>query len=192
MTHPAQIRRSIPDYFELIYSKEDITYRCFQLGGEISKWAQETYEETGEQILGACILRGGVFFFSDLLKQIAYTVEPTYCRTQSYSSGSNTQTDEFKITIKPENVAGRNVLLVDDICDSGKTLKKMVEYCKEAGAKEVRTAVLIHRIHEDSVYTPEYVGFDYEGVEWFAGYGMEDKNHRANYPEVYINKGNTI
>ncbi|MCH2156915.1 MAG: phosphoribosyltransferase [Opitutales bacterium] len=188
--HPKE--RTIPPYFQLTYAKEDIAYRTYQLGTDISTWAEESYKETGEQILGVCILRGGVFFFSDLLKQIAYTVEPSYCRCQSYSSEDNTQGDTFNITVKPEGIEGRHVLLVDDICDSGKTLSKMVEYCQENGAKEVRTAVLIHRIHEESVYTPDYTGFRYEGNEWFAGYGMEDKNHRANYPEVYIIKGNSV
>lgn len=178
--------RVIPDYFRLIYSREAIAERTMALGKEISAWAAEVDRQGGEQLLGICVLRGGVFFFSDLLKSVAYTVEPSFCRCRSYAMEANTQMETFEITVRPEGVAGRRLLLIDDICDSGRTLSNLVRYCEEQGAVEVRSAVLIHRIHEASIYTPDYVGFRYEGEEWFAGYGMEDRNHRANYPDVYL------
>jgi len=178
--------REVPDYFRLVYPRETITARTQELGREISEWAADAMATDGHQILGICILRGGVFFFSDLLKSIAYTVEPSFCRCRSYSVDANTPGDTFEITVRPEGIRGRRVLLIDDICDSGRTMSHMARYCLDHGTTEVRTAVLIHRIHEDSIYTPDYVGFRYDGPEWFAGYGMEDRNHRANYPDVYV------
>ena len=152
----------------------------------------ETHEKEGQQVLAICVLRGGVFFFADLLKEIPYTVEPSFCRAMSYSSKDNSQDSEFRLVIEPADMNGRNVLLIDDICDSGKTLKNLHEYALQNGAKEVRTAVLIHRNHDDSVYKPQYIGFEYDGPEWFAGYGMEDKNHNSNFPEVYIIEGESV
>ena len=107
----------------------------------------------------------------------------------SYSSENNTQSNDFRLVVEPAEMKGRHVLLIDDICDSGVTLKNLHAYALENGATMVKTAVLIHRNHEASVYTPDYVGFEYTGSEWFAGYGMEDKNHNSNFPEVYIIKG---
>ncbi|WP_269526617.1 phosphoribosyltransferase [Coraliomargarita parva] len=184
--------RKIPDNFKRIYSKEDIAYRVYKMAGDVRHWVTETHEEDGQQVLAICVLRGGVFFFADLLKEIPYTVEPSFCRAMSYSSEDNTQGNEFRLVVEPAEMKGRRVLLVDDICDSGKTLRNLHDYALKNGAKEVRTAVLIHRKHEDSVYTPDYMGFEYDGPEWFAGYGMEDKNHNSNFPEVYIIEGETV
>jgi len=184
--------RKIPENFRRIYSKEDIAYRVYKMAGDIRHWVRETHEQDGEQVLAICILRGGVFFFADLLKEIPYTVEPSFCRAMSYSSEDNRQGDEFRLVVEPAEMRGRQVLLVDDICDSGRTLKNLHHYALRNGAKVVKSAVLIHRHHEASVYTPDYIGFEYKGSEWFAGYGMEDKNHNSNYPEVYIIEGESV
>jgi len=176
----------VPSYFRLAYSANEIDKRCQEMGREITPWAEATIAETGKQILALCILRGGVFFFTDLLRQVPTSLEPGFCRAQSYSSTDNSQGAELKILIKPEGVSGRRVLLVDDICDSGATLQQMRQCCLDEGATEVRAAVLIHRIHHQQVHTPEFVGFNHPGEEWFAGCGMEDKNFRANYPDIYF------
>ena len=183
--------RKIPDNFRRMYSKEDIAYCVYKMAGELRHWVKETHEQDGQQVLAICVLRGGVFFFADLLKETPWTVEPSFCRAMSYSSENNTQGNEFRLVVEPAEMRGRRVLLVDDICDSGKTLRNLHNYALENGAEEVRTAVLIHRNHEDSVYTPDYIGFEYTGPEWFAGYGMEDKNHLSNFLEVYIIEGET-
>lgn len=181
--------REIPPDFKRLYSKEDIAYSVYKMAGRIRHWVKDTHETVGQQVLAICVLRGGVFFFADLLKEIPYTVEPSFCRAMSYSSEDNTQGNEFRLVVEPAEMKGRYVLLVDDICDSGKTLKNLHKYALENGAEMVKTAVLIHRNHEASVYTPDYIGFEYTGPEWFAGYGMEDKNHNSNFPEVYIIQG---
>jgi len=184
--------RHIPENFKRIYSKEDIAYCVYKMAGEIRHWVKETHEVDGQQVLAICVLRGGVFFFADLLKEIPYTLEPSFCRAMSYSSEDNTQGSEFRLVVEPAEMKGRQVLLVDDICDSGKTLKNLHSYALKNGAKTVKTAVLIHRNHDASVYKPDYIGFDYTGSEWFAGYGMEDKNHNSNFPEVYIIEGESV
>ena len=184
--------RKIPDNFKLIYSKEDIAYCVYKMAGDIRHWVKEIHENNGEQVLTICILRGGVFFFADLLKEIPYTVEPSFCRTMSYSSESNTADEVFRLVVEPAEMRGRHVLLVDDICDSGRTLKNLHAHALNNRAAEVRTAVLIHRNHEASVYKPDYIGFEYDGPEWFAGYGMEDKNHNSNFPEVYTIEGESV
>jgi len=176
----------IPDHYQRIYSQATIAQRVSELGRELQTWVQQSHDQDGEQVLAICILRGGVFFFSDLLKAIPYTVEPSFCRTMSYCSKENVQSDSFRLVVEPAEIRNRRILLVDDICDSGQTLRNLHDYALEKGAKEVRTACLIHRIHDASVYKPYYTGFEYVGTEWFAGYGMEDKNHRSNVPEVFI------
>jgi len=78
------------------------------------------------------------------------------------------------------------VLVVDDICDSGRTLAELATVCRARGAASVRTAVLVHRVIPESRHTPDHAAFRYEGREWFTGYGMDDRSWRTNYPSVYV------
>jgi hypoxanthine phosphoribosyltransferase len=86
-----------------------------------------------------------------------------------------------------ENLAvkGRVVLVIDDICDSGGTLQELERYLIAAGAREVRTVVLIRRLLDRPTFVPCWVGFEFTGLEWFVGYGMEDGNRWRNLPAVY-------
>ena len=78
------------------------------------------------------------------------------------------------------------VVIVDDICDTGSTLARLVRVLNDLGAREVKTAVLIHRVMKDPKFTPDWAAFKYEGPEWFVGYGMDDRNHYRNLQNVYI------
>ena len=89
------IIRQIPENFKLIYSKEDIAYSVYKMAGEMRHWVKDTHKNDGQQVLAICVLRGGVFFFSDLLKEIPYTVEPSFCRAMSYSSENNPKAMTF-------------------------------------------------------------------------------------------------
>jgi hypoxanthine-guanine phosphoribosyltransferase len=77
------------------------------------------------------------------------------------------------------------VLVIDDICESGKTLSRLTNVFRELGALEVRSAVLIHRAVEGATFIPTWKAFDYLSTEWFVGYGLGDKEHNANLPDVY-------
>lgn len=176
----------IPAHYKLIYSKSDIAARIAVMGKEMTAWAEDC-SAAGSDVIVMPVLRGGIFFFADLVRAMKCSLEMAPGRIRSYSSATNAQVnlEDVEINIDSVDVTGRQVLLVDDICDSGHTLRILSEHLRERGAKEVRTTVLIKRIHEASVFDPNWVGFAYEGAEWFVGFGMEDKNRWMNLPEVY-------
>lgn len=172
----------LPPNYNLAYSEELIAKRVTQLGAQIGEWAAGD----SDQILAVCVLRGGAPFFQDLIRKVPVSIEPTYCRTWSYSSESNLQQNgSVRVAVESVLAEGRRILIVDDICDSGATLLKLQNVFSELGAREVRTAVLIHRRVERSVFDPTWSAFEYHGEEWFVGFGMEDKNQFANLPAVY-------
>ena len=70
--------REIPPNFKQVYSKEDIAYSVYKMAGLIRHWVKDTHETFGQQVLAICVLRGGVFFFANLLKEIPYPVEPSF------------------------------------------------------------------------------------------------------------------
>ena len=175
----------LPSSYQLVYNKELIAKKVSTVASYVSAWADENAKES-EQILCVCVLRGGAIFFSDLIREISSSVEIGFCRTWNYSIENNQITNgAIRVSVEDISARGRRVLIVDDICDSGKTLSKLKNVFLELGAIEVRAAVLIHRLADNSVFTPSWTAFEYNGDEWFVGYGMGDREKFANLPNVY-------
>ncbi len=184
------LTRPVPGHYDEVYPPGAVSAGVARVAALIAPWAEESLASGGQQILALCILRGAVFFYSDLLKAIPVSVEAAFCRCRGYEPGVNGQ---LASTLRVEGLApdlsGRHVLLVDDICDTGRTLAHLSELCRGRGASSVRTAVLIHRTIPESQFTPDHAAFRYDGREWFTGYGMDDRSWRTNYPSVYALRG---
>ena len=177
---------SLPPSLELLYPRSAIDARLAALAQTLDTWAAESLLFTQQPLLAVCVLRGGVFFFSDLLQNMRQSVEPAFCRASSYSISKN---DSPENTVQLDwlglNAAGRDVVLVDNICDSGRTLSLCQQWLIAAGANPVRTVVCVHRRRTDSLHSPTLSAFTYEGREWLAGYGLRDRESYMNRPEVY-------
>ena len=100
--------------------------------------------------------------------------------------GGLTQLPDVEITLDGLVVENRNILLVDDICDTGRTLKTLTANLTALGAREVKSAVLLRRETANAVFEPDWFGFHYSGEEYFVGYGLDDNNRAANLPDVYV------
>lgn len=176
-----------PEHFKLVYSKEQIAGEISRLGREVSLWAKVVRESTGQDIIGVPVLRGGIFFFADLVRYISESVEASPVRTWGYLPGQDgVQSETVKIGFDGLNVEDRAVLLIDDLCDSGRTLAVLEKELLSHGASEVRSVVLINRLLSEPSYIPDYIGFEYKGDDWFVGYGMDSKERWRNLPDVYI------
>jgi hypoxanthine phosphoribosyltransferase len=133
------------------------------------------------------VLRGGLFFFADLAREISSSIEIAPVRTSAYDS-LNRQTGEVNVEdfADPLQIKGRVVLLVDDVCDSGRTLEQLEKALVSRGAREVRTIVMLRRLLPRPTFVPCWVGLEYEGPEWFVGYGMDDSERYRNLPDIYV------
>lgn len=177
----------VPDHFSPLYSAHAIREAVAAVGRDITQWARELWSESGQDIVAVPVLRGGIIFFGDLVRAVHHSMEVAPGRAWGYEVGVNgVQSNRLRLDIDSIPAEGRSVLLVDDICDSGRTLAAMSERLLERGAREVRSAVLIRRLINDPAYTPTWSAFDYGGEEWFVGYGMEDGERWRNLPGVYI------
>ncbi|MCB0353636.1 MAG: hypothetical protein KDD64_08935 [Bdellovibrionales bacterium] len=177
----------IPKSFHLQYSRRQIQDRVEKLGREISLWSSEVWEHSHSDILTIPVLRGGIFFFADLVREISGSVEIFPAQTWAYEPGVNqVMRSDVKVRIDDIPAKGRAILLIDDICDSGKTLQALSEALRQSGALEVRSAVLIRRAVHEQAYDPEWVGFEYVGPEWFVGYGMEDSGRWRNLADIFV------
>jgi hypoxanthine phosphoribosyltransferase len=179
-------RVEIPEHFTPFYAREQIASRIAELGKEILPWAKSVQEETHRDVLAVPVLRGGIFFFSDLVRAVATSLEIALVRTVAYEPGENViETDQVSVLADSLDVEGRSVLLLDDICDSGRTFAALYEVLKGRGAKDVKSAVLVKRILSHETFEPTWVGFRFPGSDWLVGYGMDDKERWRNLPGVY-------
>ena len=180
------IRPIEPEYEEL-YSASVVQAAVQRLAAELTPWVREVSADSGSQVLALCVLRGGFLFFSDLLKAIPLSIQPAFVRCRSYAATSVLQPEtELEVNLEDFEGEGRHVLVIDDICDSGRTLAILRSRLLAHGAASVRTVALIHRRRLDSQFTPDHKAFYYDGPEWFAGYGMDDCHRYMNYPAVYV------
>lgn len=179
-----------PPHYKLIYDKASVASGVAKTAASITDWiglqADTLQSDDSQQVLAICILRGGTFFFADLLREIPRSVEAAYCSAKSYSIETNETSGELTFSIDNINAKGRRVLLVDEICDSGLTFERLIKAFSDAGALEVRTAALIDRKLETKEYVPDWSVFDHKGHEWFVGLGMDDKNTYTNLPDIYV------
>ena len=170
---------SLPAHITSLYSEADIRTALGALAPQLDAWANEAEADTGRLLMVVCMLRGGVFFFGDLLLTMNKSVEPGFCRAWSYAKQANGQPEAtVRMDWQDLIVKDRDVVLVDNICDSGRTLNVASEWLAVWGARKVRTAVIVHRLRADSRHTPTITGFVYPGAEWLVGYGLRDSDSK--------------
>lgn len=181
--------RWIPAHFSCVYSEREISSRIKALGEEISSWCEGVWRDSHTDVLALPVMRGGIFFFADIARQLTTSVEIAPIKVQAYEPGSNgVKRESLGVDIESLAVKGRVVLVVDDVCDSGRTLEALEKELLARGAREVRTVVLVRRLLDTPSFVPCWVGFQYKGPEWIVGFGMDDNGRWRNLPGVYVIK----
>ena len=170
------------DIKAVLYSKEQIDEVARNLGERITK------DFEGKNPLVICVLKGAVLLMADIVRQIDTYCELDFMDVSSY--GNNTvSSGEVKI-IKDLDVSvkGRNVLIVEDIIDTGRTLASLVELLKSRDAASVKICTLLDKPDRRvKTVKPDYVGFEVPN-EFVVGYGLDFQGHYRNLPYVGILK----
>ena len=166
---------------KVLVAEEDIRRRVDELGKEITR------DYAGMQPIAVCVLRGAIPFYADLIRRIDLPVTVDTITVSSYGSG--TVSGKLKvITDMRTSVEGRDVLVVDDIIDSGRTSVALIEMLKERGAKSVRTCALLDKPSRRVVdIKGDYIGFAIPD-EFVVGYGLDWNEKFRNLPHVYTLK----
>ncbi len=167
---------ALPQHLELVQSAEDIETVLDQLAGKVEEWARDCQERDGRMLLMMCVLRGGAFFFSDLVQRIGYSIEPAFCRAWSYAKDMTAKPEEaVKIDWPEVNVTGRDVVLVDNICDTGRTFAAATKEILAREPARVRTVSFVRRKQAELIHEPTLSGVSFIGPEWLVGYGLRDR-----------------
>ena len=145
----------------------------------------EKCHEYGSGIVFICVMKGGFMFFSDLIKHIKYPIEVDFIKCSSYE-GQEQKMLQLHYDIESD-LQDKTVFIVDDILDSGETMKMLKSHFLAHGAKQIET---VSAVYKENVDFPKhfYIYKQPENVNpWYVGYGMDDKGYNRN-----LNSINTI
>jgi hypoxanthine phosphoribosyltransferase len=138
------------------------------------------------------VLTGAFIFCADLIRQIPLEIQIGLITVSSYPGASMSTRGSQLQGPKLENVRDRHLLLLDDILDSGGTLKLVVPMLHELGAASVKTCVLLRKDRPAARSVPvDYVGFDIPD-EFVVGYGLDYNNYYRNLPDIVTLKQQAI
>jgi hypoxanthine phosphoribosyltransferase len=158
-----------------LIEEKDIRERVKVLANEIGR----DYKDHNDLVF-VCVLRGAFLFFADLVRELDMDVETEFLQASSYENGTESQ----GLTIKSQlsnNVKNKTVFIVDDIIDTGQTLKSLSGIYRDLGAKEVKTVALVCR--PSSIHMIDYYGFKI-GDEWIYGYGLDLQSKKRTLKEI--------
>lgn len=164
----------------VLLSEEEVDKRIRELGDVISR----DYE--GKQVHLICVLKGGVFFTCELAKSITVPVSMDFMSVSSY--GSDTKSSGVVKIIKDldESIENKDVLVVEDIIDSGRTLSYLLENLRSRNPKSLKLCTLLdkpeRRVTEVNV---DYTGFEIPD-EFVVGYGLDYCQKYRNLPYIGI------
>lgn len=165
--------------WEILFSEEDILNRVAELGRQISS----DYKDKSLYVIS--LLRGSFVFTADLVRKLDIPVKIDFIVTSSYGYETETSgTVEITGHIE-EDLTGYHVLIVDDIVDSGLTMKKVIDHLKAKNPSGIKSCVLLDKPERRQLeLVPDYIGFTIPN-KFVVGYGLNYGDYYRNIPYVF-------
>lgn len=171
------------DKIRELVSEEEVEKRVCELGKQISE------DYAGKQVHLICVLKGGVFFMCELAKRITVPVSMDFMSVSSYGSGTSSSGVVKIAKDLDDPLEGKDVLIVEDIIDSGRTLSYLIQILEKRGPRSIRLCTLLdkpeRRVKPVQV---DYVGFNIPD-EFVVGYGLDYAQKYRNLPFIGVVEG---
>mgnify|MGYP001085304167 FL=1 len=165
---------------EIMISEQEVRQRIIELGRQIT----HDYRDSGSDMVLVGLLRGSFMFMADLCRQIEVPHEVDFMTASSYGSGMSTTRDVKILKDLDEDIRGKDVLIVEDIIDSGNTLSKVREILSLREPKSLAICTLLDKPERREVQVPvEFVGFSIPD-EFVVGYGIDYAQRYRHLPYV--------
>lgn len=164
----------------VMISEEDVDKRIKEIGTQISK----DYE--GEEVHLVCVLRGGSFFMCELAKRITVPVTLDFMQVSSY--GSETKSSGVVKIVKDldDVISGKNVIVIEDVVDSGRTLSYLLEMLEKRQPKSLKLCALLDKPDRRVVDVDvDYTGFEIPD-KFVVGYGLDYAQKYRNLPYIGV------
>lgn len=168
------------EHVKVLLSEEEVDARIKEIGEQISK----DYE--GKELHMICVLKGGTFFMCELAKRVSVPVSLDFMAVSSY--GGDTKSSGVVKIVKDldESIKDKDVLIVEDIVDSGRTLSYLMEMLRDRGPASIRLCTLLDKPDRRVVQVPvDYTGFQIPD-EFVVGYGLDYAQKYRNLPYIGI------
>ncbi len=162
----------------IVFDEETIARRVRELGQEITT----RYSDGDLLVLG--LLKGSFIFLSDLVRRIDRPLQVDFLVAASYGADT-VSSGNVRLLYDPETeLAGKHILLVEDIVDTGRTLNRLVSLLKERGTRSLEICALLHKhIAEHLALEPAFVGFDAPRA-FLVGYGLDHAENFRHLPYI--------
>ncbi|MCQ2413231.1 MAG: hypoxanthine phosphoribosyltransferase [Clostridia bacterium] len=179
------------DIDRILVSEEELDKITTRIAAEIDR----DYNRPDKRLVLVCILKGSIMFMGDLMKKLTVPCEIDCMKVSSYGNGTvSSGSIHIILDLIRSDLATCDLLIIEDIIDSGTTLSYLTNYLKLKGARSVRTCTLLDKPSRRKVqYVPDYIGLEIPD-EFVVGYGLDfAENYRALpyvgilKPEVYSN-----
>ncbi|MCC6612075.1 MAG: hypoxanthine phosphoribosyltransferase [Anaerolineae bacterium] len=173
---------------EVLIDEIRLQARVAELGAEITR----DYKDTGHLML-ICILKGGVMFLTDLMRHINIPHEIDFLAVSAYGRGARASTGDVRIVMDlSEQVSGKHLLIVEDIIDSGHTLKFVMDMLAARDPASVKLCTLLDKPSRRTIDIPiDYIGFAIED-KFVFGYGLDLDEKFRNLPFVGVVKPGVV
>lgn len=158
-----------------------------QIQQKVSELAKKICKDIDiENLYVIVILKGAIFFATDLLRELPPIASLDFIRTESYQ-GCNSSGNVKIFDNHIPNVEGKRVLLIEDILDTGLTTQKIIHYLREQSPVDVHLCVLLEKekYRGGITISSDYVGFYIED-KFVVGYGMDYEGKFRNLPDIYV------
>ena len=176
------IRSAKEDVKYVMYTREQIAARIKELGREL------TEKFRGKTPLMICVLRGAAFFFTDLCREMNLMMDMDFISASSYFKGTKSTGTVRLVKDSSIDMAGRDVIIVEDIIDSGLTLEYLVKLFQTREPNSITTVTLLDKdVNKPDRFIVDYYGFKIPD-EFVIGYGLDYADYYRNLPYIGVLK----
>lgn len=168
------------DKIKVLITEEEVDKKIKELGNQISK----DYE--GKEVHLVCVLKGGAYITCELSKRITVPVSLDFMSVSSYGNGTESSERIKIIKDLDDPIEGKDVLIVEDIIDSGRTLNNLLELLKSRKPNSIKICTLLDKPERRVTdVTVDYVGFNIPD-EFVVGYGLDYAQKYRNLPFIGV------
>ena len=175
------------DIGTILLGADEIREISKRIGGQIS----EDFKDS-EKLVLLCILKGSTPFFADLMREVTIPCEIEFMRVSSYAGTESTGKLNVRLDMHGDDIGECDIIIVEDIIDSGNTLYMLKSYLEEKGARSVSICTLLDKPDRRAEHIKGHLTTDYTGAvipdEFVVGYGLDYDEKYRNLPYVGILK----
>ena len=163
--------------FKTLISHEELQQRLYELANQLDK------DYKGKEITAICVMRGSIFFAVDLTLKMKSRIKFEFITIASYEGTESTGNIQFIQDLR-ESIEGKDVLILEDIIDTGRSMNFLLNYLKTKNPKSLKVCALANKVAKREVEVPiDYIGFEVPN-KFLVGYGFDIDNAYRNLPYI--------